>query len=941
MAKVKPPRPDLSAVNHDDRWRPEPKKGVKYPQCEYTLRGKTCGKWGPHYCEPRADRVILFFSNLLMHTKGPFRRTPFIPKDWQEQEIIRPVFGEVDWSEDWGMYVRRYRIAYIIVARKNGKALDVDTPMLTGDGWKRMGDLQPGDTVHAPDGSMTKIQWVSDVHRRPTYEVEFADGAILVASDEHLWEVMDRRLGKRVTVTTKKLYDGQTYGARHDRRYSVEVPEAIERPEVDLPLDPYLLGCWLGDGGSYGGSMTSMDEEIHAAFAKDYRRGFIEQRGRATTRNYLGLITKLKSMGLIGKGKKHLPGVYGEGSAEQRLAVLQGLMDTDGTVTIGPNTPRVCFNNTNVRLAQAVLFLARSLGWKPTLREGTAKLNGRVICPSYSVAWTAFSDDKYSPFRLERKSRLLSSSGGRITRAKTNSIKEVREIEQRDAVCISVEHPSHCFLAGHSLTPTHNSELAAGILLYLLLGDDEDFAEIYSAAKDTKQAGKVFEPALRMVELSPDLRKRTKHNKNARRIIFEKTASYYEIITADAAGELGHNPHGFNLDEVLALPDDSIWNAMTSAAGARAQELILATSTETDKPHSFGANLIDEAERVQENPARSPHVFSFVRKIPHTKEGIERLHELFPGRPDLPASTDPMDERNWWWPNPALGDFKSLEAMRRQHLEAMQDPSKEVAFKQFQGNQRQSNTFRWMPMNLFSDPQNSGDIWANPDWNRASLLGRECWAGFDLSAKFDLSAWCLLFPDEEDPANGPVDVLWRFWLPEDVLPYLDKHNDKVFSRWAREGWLTVTEGDVVDYDKIVKDVSLDGRDFNILGADCDEWSTWPIIEQIGQATGLNQYNGELTAYRNTYDRMTPGMNEIMKLNRQRRFRHHGNPIAQFCFDMVEIRKAPYNPELIRPDKPERDHSGKRIDAVPTAAMAAHAWATRGRDARKSSYDETG
>lgn len=606
MAKVQAPRPDLRGIDHNDRWRPAKKKGFRYPVCNYTLRGKTCTKRGPHYCEPRADKVVLFFSNLLVHTKGPFRRTPFIPKDWQEQEIIRPLFGEVDWSEDWGMYVRRYRIAYIIVARKNGK-----------------------------------------------------------------------------------------------------------------------------------------------------------------------------------------------------------------------------------------------------------------------------------------------------------------------------------------------SEIAAAILLYLLLGDDEDFAEVYSAAKDTKQAGKVFEPALRMVELSPDLRKRTKHNKNARRVIYEKTASYYEIITADAAGELGHNPHGFNLDEVLALPDDSLWNAMTSAAGARAQELLLATSTETDQPHSFGANLIDEAERVQEDPARSPHVFAYVRKIPHTLEGIQRLRELFPGRPDLPVSTDPMDERNWWWPNPALGDFKSLEAMRRQHLEAQQDPSKEVAFKQFQGNQRQSNTFRWMPMNLYSDPRNTGDIWATPDWGREALQGRECWAGFDLSAKFDLSAWCLLFPPEDEDPEEPVDVLWRFWLPEDVLPYLDKHNDKVFGRWAREGWLTVTEGDVVDYDKIVADVSQDGKDFYLLGADCDEWSTWPIIEQIGQATGLNQYNGELTAYRNTYDRMTPGMNELMKLVRQRRFRHHGNPIAQFCFDMVEIRKAPYNPDLIRPDKPERDKSGKRIDAVPTSAMAAHAWITRGRDARRSAYEETG
>lgn len=599
-----PPRPDYSTYDHDALWRPDPVLGFKYPVCKYTFRDNTCRKKGPHYCEPRADRVIAFFCNMLVHTKGPFRRTPFVPEDWQEHEILRPIFGEVDFSADWGQYARRFRIAYIIVARKNGK-----------------------------------------------------------------------------------------------------------------------------------------------------------------------------------------------------------------------------------------------------------------------------------------------------------------------------------------------SEIAAGILLYLLLGDDEDFAEIYSAAKDTKQAGKVFEPALRMVQLSPQLSKVTKHNKNARRLVFETTASYYEIITSDAAGELGHNPHGFNLDEVLALPDAGIWNSMTTAAGTRLQELLLATSTETDRPHSFGADLIDEAERVQEDPSRSPHVFSYVRKIPHSDEQLERLHRLYPGRPDLPVSCDAMDERNWAWPNPALGTFKSPEAMRRQHLEALNDPTKEMAFKQFQGNQRMSTSFRWMPMNLYNDPRNATDLWASPDWGKDAFRGREAYAGFDLSAKFDLSAWCVLVPSEEDPEHSPVDLFWRFWIPEDALPFLDKENEKRFTRWAKDGWLTVTEGNVVDYDRIIEDIEKDGDHFMLLGADCDEWSTWPIINRIADATGLNPRNGELTAYKNTYDRMTPGMNEVMRLAKLGQFHHHGNPVAQFCFDMVEVRKAPYNPELIRPDKPDRERSGKRIDGVPVAAMASAAWSVRNRDARRSAYDD--
>lgn len=568
--------PTSSRVDLDLRWRPQDDSG---DICLCTFRGKTCEKFGAHYCEPRGDKVVAFFRELLVHIKGPLKRTAFVLLDWQEFEIVRPLFGEVQWSHEWKCYARRYRIAYIVVARKNGK-----------------------------------------------------------------------------------------------------------------------------------------------------------------------------------------------------------------------------------------------------------------------------------------------------------------------------------------------SEIAAGMQLYMLVGDDEDSAEVYCAAKDTKQAGKVFEPALRMVQLSPVLSKRLKHIKNARRLVDEKMGSHYEILTADAEGELGHNPHAFNLDEVLSQPDGSLWEAMTTAAGARLQELMYATTTETDDNSSFGAALIDEAEKVQADPARAPHAFSFVRKLPIDDDQLEVLRDTFPDHPDLPVSCDPFDERNWKWPNPALDQFKSRDAMRRQALEAKNEPDKENGFRQFQANQRVSQTHRWMPMHLYE--RCVGDLWLKPDYHRDRLKGRIAWAGFDLAAKFDLSSWCLLVPE-----GNAVHAMWRFWVPESALKHLDKHNEGKFTRWAREGWLTVTEGDVVDYDRIYSDVEKDATDFEIRAADADQWSMAPVIQEIEKRTGV----WEIDAYNNTYQRMTPGMTELMALVKQERLQHHGNPIARFCFDAVEVRKAPYDPELIRPDKPERDKTGKRIDAVPSAAMACAAW----------------
>lgn len=448
------------------------------------------------------------------------------------------------------------------------------------------------------------------------------------------------------------------------------------------------------------------------------------------------------------------------------------------------------------------------------------------------------------------------------------------------------------------------SELLAAFALYLLVADDEESAEIYGCAKDKDQARKVFDVAVRMVQLSPVLSARLKIYQQAKRISDMRTGSYYEVVAADAAGNLGHNPHGIVFDEVLTQRDGSLWNAMRTAMGARDQPLMVAATTAGDDPQSFGKQEHDEMARIAEDPDRAPHIFVYLR--------------------NLPADADAWDESNWRMPNPALGEFLSIQSLREEAIEAKNDPAKEHAFRQFRLNQWQSTATRWMPMHLWD--ASGGDLWMNPQWAWEALAGRRAYAGFDLSAKFDLTAWCLLLPPDEP--NGPVDMLWRFWIPEDGLERLDKLHDRKFSRWAQQGWLTVTEGSVIDYDRVVADVALDAQHFRLLGADADEWSMWPVINRIAEAVGLNPDAGEIVAYRNTYDRISGGMDEVMGLVRMERLQHHGNPVARFCFDSCEVRHAPFDANLVRPVKPERSKERARIDAVPAAAMAAAAWRRR-------------
>jgi len=461
------------------------------------------------------------------------------------------------------------------------------------------------------------------------------------------------------------------------------------------------------------------------------------------------------------------------------------------------------------------------------------------------------------------------------------------------------------------------SEILAGMALYLLVADDEESAEIYGCAKDRDQARKVFDVAKRMVQLSPVLQKRLKLQESAKRIIDERTASYYEVVSADAAGNLGHNPHGIVFDEVLAQPDGSLWEAMRTSMGAREQPLMAAATTAGNDPQSFGKNEHDEMVRIQDDPERARHVFVYAR--------------------NTPADADPWDEKNWRHANPALGTFLSMQALRDEAQEARNDPLKENGFRQFRLNQWVSQSTRWMPMHLWE--ASTGDLWLNPRWGREQLEGRTAYAGFDLAAKFDLTAWALVIPGED--AGDPCDVLWRFWLPENGIDRLDSFHEGKFSLWARQGWITVTPGSVIDYDKVIEDIVEDSRDFRIMGADCDEWSMWPIINRIGDEIGLDPEQGEIAAYRNSYDRMSPGMTELMGLVKQERFHHHGNPVARFCFDACEVRHAPYDPNLVRPEKPERGTAKFRIDAVPAAAMATNAWRSREGTDLTSVYEDRG
>lgn len=450
------------------------------------------------------------------------------------------------------------------------------------------------------------------------------------------------------------------------------------------------------------------------------------------------------------------------------------------------------------------------------------------------------------------------------------------------------------------------SELLAGIALYLLVMDGEEGAEIYGAARDRDQARIVWDTAERMCSLSPVIQRQSakiglRSMSSTKRIVVASTGSFYTTVARDALGNLGQNPHGIVFDEIIAQPDDRLWNSMRTAMGARTQPLMVAATTAGDDLSSFAHNEHNECLRVQDDPDRAKHRFVYIRNLPH--------------------DADPWDESLWPQANPALGDYLSISALRQEAEEARNDPSKENAFRQFRLNQWVNQATRWMPMHLYDTCE--GEPWLRPDWRTEALLGREAWVGLDLSARSDLTAMAtLLVPKVK---GDPVDVVFRFWIPEDVLPGLDAATSGQASVWVRDGWLTVHDGAVIDYNRLVEDITADLSQYRPREITYDKWSGEPVRQALEASLG----GVTLIPNEPTFSGMTIPMTELMNMTTDGTWHHHNNPVARWCFDSVEIKRATENPDLIKPVKPARAAGGKRIDGVVAAALAVGAWRARG------------
>lgn len=458
------------------------------------------------------------------------------------------------------------------------KALDVDTIVLTTGGWVPMGHLQAGAEVFAPDGQPTKVTAAHPIRTgRPCFAVRLDDGQEIVADAEHLWDVTDAYTSTRKVLTTQDLIDGGVSKveprAGRDRRtyrYRLDIPAALVAPDADLPLDPWLLGAWLGDGTSAQGALTVGAEDLSYvlerldALGERCRvRGDRRWPDRVSNLSIAGLKARLRSLGLL--GNKHIPESYLLASEDQRRALLAGIMDTDGTVS----AHQIAVTMIKRDLMGQVLTLVRSLGYKATLREFRASLKGADAGAMHRVQFSASQD--VSPFHLPRKTAKIRARQFRSTRSQYNAIVAIDPVPTRPTRCITVAHESGCYLAGPGLIPTHNT------------------------------AQEAFRRVLTLIQSTPDLdrlvqRVRTSHGEEGVEL---RTGQRLRFVARSTGSGRGFSGDRVILDEAYNLSGDAMAALLPTMSARPNPQLIYTSSAPLDRDESEVLRRLCKRGRTQ------------------------------------------------------------------------------------------------------------------------------------------------------------------------------------------------------------------------------------------------------------------------------------------------------------------------------------------------------
>ena len=378
----------------------------------------------------------------------------------------------------------KYRFNIILSSRQIGKALDVNTPIPSPDGWKTMGELIDGDRVYDTNGGVCNVVKAHNVlYNRNCYELKFDNGETIIADEGHRWftqtktDRSKKSKNKGSVKTTKDIVD--TIKKWGESNHRIKLPNALKGEHKNLPIDPYLLGYWLSDGRSNASRIWSHTDDAYD-FVENIKENYVSvKHSKENTyridikgknkRDPNSFYMQLKNNNLF--NNKHIPFEYLYASKEQRLALIQGILDADGHIT---KKGRCELSLSNKKLFDDCVKLLQTMGYKLHISVRKTKCND-----SHRVGFVTTDN----VFKLKRKADRLPT---KIREDATHLyIVSAKKIATRPVRCITVDSENSLFLCGNTYIPTSNTTVTTIYALWVACFNKDKTILIVANKEDT------------------------------------------------------------------------------------------------------------------------------------------------------------------------------------------------------------------------------------------------------------------------------------------------------------------------------------------------------------------------------------------------------------------------------------------------------------------------
>jgi hypothetical protein len=487
-------------------------------------------------------------------------------------------FHLYDYQEELLGKYQKNRFIITLQARQTGKMIDLDTPIMTPNGFVKNGDLKVGDKIYGRNGKTTNVTFISEQRNDMNqYELTFDNGQKIKACGEHLWAFKSSNKNKSEYVRNTEYMISEFENVKKYKTPGslwVDITKPLKFEAKEVPIDPYTLGLWLGDGDKQGGSITGHidDFNFYKTILPITKGKFsLDKRTESTGKFRIdGLHKNLRLENLT--NNKHIPDNYIYNDIETRINLIRGLMDSDGYCAENG----LCeFYQKSKSIIDQVRLVLSTLGIKTTIRKKYVK---GYVDPYYTLAFCV-PVDKFEIFKLPRKLERQANckSHPKNKRIYLSSYKKLEKEEKVYMQCLTVDDDDHMFVCGETLIPTHNTQTTAAYILWFnTFNDSKDSAIL---ANRLAQAQEIMERVQMSYENLPNFLKCGVSEYNKRSMKF---ANYSKIFcaTSTSSSIRGKSISLLYIDECSFLRNDMAFYESTYpviTSGKNSQVIVSST----------------------------------------------------------------------------------------------------------------------------------------------------------------------------------------------------------------------------------------------------------------------------------------------------------------------------------------------------------------------------